>query len=148
MRCEEFPRLSMAYLDGEMEAEERVRFEEHIARCDTCRVELEKLRRVKEVTVRMRLADLEEKEWEVYGARVYNRLERGLGWIFLSLGAVVVLFYGLYQWVTTLWADASLPLVVRLGILSVLLGFVILLVSVARQRYFAWRRDPYRGVQR
>jgi predicted anti-sigma-YlaC factor YlaD len=138
----------MAYLDGEMEPADRARFEEHTAACARCRAEIERLRGVKEVTSRMKLADLGEREWELYWGRVYNRLERGAGWVLLSVGAVVILSFGAFKAFEGLWNDHSLPLVVRLGIGCALLGFVVLFVSVARERLYAWARDPYRRVKR
>jgi len=148
VRCEEFPNASMAYLDGEMEAEARRRFEEHLEACPACRAELDALRRVKEVTAGMRLSDREDRDWELYWGRVYNRMERGAGWILLSIGAIVVLVFGAYHAFLSIWRDASLPAVVRIGIGCALLGIVVLFVSVARQRLYAWVRDPYRRVQR
>ena len=147
MRCEDFPMLSMAYLDEEMPPEERLEFEKHLESCADCRRELEKLRRVKEVTTRMKLADLEERDWEAYWGGVYNRLERGAGWIFFSAGAIVVLAFAAYYALRDFFLDPSAPLLFRLGVASLLLGLLILIVSVGRQRLHAWRRDPYRGVK-
>jgi anti-sigma factor RsiW len=138
----------MAYLDGEMDEEERARFEEHLGACPRCRSELEKLREVKEVTARMRFVDLEDREWDRYWSGVYNRLERGAGWVLLSLGAIVVFGYGAWAALRGLWADTSLPLFVRVGIGCALAGFVVLFVSVARQRLYSWARDPYRRIKR
>ncbi|MFH1279330.1 MAG: zf-HC2 domain-containing protein [Candidatus Eisenbacteria bacterium] len=148
MRCEDFPGLSMAWLDDEMEADERRSFEEHLRNCPACRAELELLRGVKEVTIRMKLADLEDREWRRYGTHVYNRIERGTGWVLLSLGAIVTLGYGMWGAFADLLRDDSLPVVVRAGIGCALLGVVILFVGVVRQRLHSWRRDPYRGVER
>ena len=147
MRCDRFPRLSMAWLDDEITADERRDFEAHIETCPACRAELEKLRGVKEVTTRMKMIDLEEKEWDLYWSRIYNRLERKVGWIFFSVGAMVVIAYGLYLALGDLFTDDSIPLFLRAGIGCALLGIVILFVSVARQRLFSWRRDPYREVK-
>ncbi|MFH1679951.1 MAG: zf-HC2 domain-containing protein [Candidatus Eisenbacteria bacterium] len=138
----------MAFLDGEMDGEARARFEEHLAACPRCRSEFEPLSRVKEVTTRMKLADREDRDWELYWGRVYNRMERDAGWILLSVGATVLFSFGAYRVFLGVWNDASLPVVVRIGIGCALLGIVVLFVSVARQRFHAWLRDPYRRVQR
>ncbi len=37
--------------------------------------------------------------WRVYWASVYNRLERRIGWILLSIGAMIILFFGGYKMV-------------------------------------------------
>jgi anti-sigma factor RsiW len=41
------------YLEGALPAAERTRFEEHIGRCDGCRVYLEQMRRTIELTGRL-----------------------------------------------------------------------------------------------
>ncbi len=148
MSCSDFPMKSMAYIDHEMPAVERDAFENHIAGCDACRVELEKMKRVKSMTMRIRMADLEDQEWESYWARIYNRGERFLGWILFSIGAIITLSWGMYQLMAELLRDPTIPVIVRLGIFGVVTGLIVLLVSVARQRFFAWKRDPYREVKR
>ena len=35
--------------------------------------------------------------WRFYWASVYNRLERRIGWILLSNGAMIILFFGGYK---------------------------------------------------
>jgi len=148
LRCEEFPRFSMAYLDAEIEEEDRLRFEGHLRVCPSCREELEQLRGVKEVTMRVKLADLEEREWQTYWRGVYNRLERGVGWILLSIGAILLIAYGAFHALADLFFDASVPVIVRIGIGCGVGGIVVLFVSVLRQRLFSWRKDPYREVKR
>ena len=140
MKCTDF--------DDEMSTEERVSFREHVDECETCRVELEKMKRVKDMTVRIRMADLEDREWETYWARIYNRGERYLGWILLSIGAIITFAWGMYSAMSELLGDPSIPVVVRFGIFGTVIGLIILLVSVARQRFFVWKRDPYREVKR
>lgn len=138
----------MAWLDDEMDAGERRSFEAHLGECPACRAELEKLKGVKEMTTRLRLADLEDRDWELYGARVYNRIERGTGWVFLSVGAIVTIGYGMWEAFAGLLRDQSLPVIVRAGIGCGLLGLVILFVGVVRQRLHSRSRDPYREVRR
>jgi len=41
-----FDSLISPYLDDELEPEERAQFEEHLAECETCRAEVEQMRRV------------------------------------------------------------------------------------------------------
>lgn len=148
MGCDDFLLLSMAWLDDEMDREERAEFERHLAVCRECRTELEQLRRVKEVTTRMKMVDLEDREWDAYWGGVYNRLERNTGWVFLSIGVITALCWAAYSVCTGFLFDSSLPLLLRIGIFTGLIGFVVLLVSVGRQRLFAWKRDPYRRVKR
>jgi anti-sigma factor RsiW len=53
MRCREVVTLMTEYLEGALSAEERARFEAHIAGCDGCREYLAQLRRTIELTGRV-----------------------------------------------------------------------------------------------
>lgn len=79
---------------------------------------------------------------------VYRRVERGIGWILLSVGAVVLFSYVLWEVVRELVGDVTIPWYVKGGGLALLVGIVILAVSVIREKYFVFRDDPYRDVNR
>jgi anti-sigma factor RsiW len=53
LSCQELVELVTDYLEGALPAAERERFEEHVGRCDGCRVYLEQLRRTIELTGRL-----------------------------------------------------------------------------------------------
>jgi anti-sigma factor RsiW len=53
LSCQELVELVTDYLEGALLPAERDRFEEHIARCDGCRVYLEQMRRTIELTGRL-----------------------------------------------------------------------------------------------
>ncbi|MCZ6857344.1 MAG: hypothetical protein O7F70_05040, partial [Gemmatimonadetes bacterium] len=83
-----------------------------------------------------------------YWTSVYHRFERGVGWIMLSLGAIVSLSYGLWQVVQEIIADAAIPVAIKAAIFVGMVGAVIVFVSVAREKWFVSRSDPYKDVQR
>ena len=45
-------------------------------------------------------------------------------------------------------ADTKIPVFIKLAIFAVALGGIILLVSVCREKFFTWRRDPYKEIER
>jgi anti-sigma factor RsiW len=137
-----------AYLDDELEPEERRAFEGQLAHDAGLREEVEAMRAMKSVMSGMRLRELPDRAWDDYRKRTYNRLERRVGWILLSIGAMVLVGYGLYELVVFLVADAELAWWIRAAIGAACVGFAILLVSVIRERIFVWKRDPYREVER
>ncbi len=47
----------------------------------------------------MELKNPPKDVWRLYWASVYNRLERRIGWILLSIGAMIFLFFGGYKMV-------------------------------------------------
>ena len=95
-----------------------------------------------------RIDTLPEERWTSYWQGVYNRLERSLGWILVSVGAIVLGGWGLWNAMEGLLSDTSLPLAVKLAIFALGIGSIILAVSVGREKFAAWRHDPYKEVER
>jgi predicted anti-sigma-YlaC factor YlaD len=148
MGCERFEFLISGLLDGELDAAEEQLLKEHLLVCDKCRRKHEELLRLKEVTDSVRFKDLPEEFWAGYWKSIYRRIERGLGWILLSVGAVILIAFGFYEFLSQFFADPEVSLLVKIGVGALGLGIIILLVSITRERIFAYRRDRYREVQR
>jgi len=140
--------LMMAALDGEIDPGEREELERLVRGDPGLRDEWSRLSRLKEETTAMALRRPPEEVWERYWVGVYNRAERGVGWILFSVGAVVLISWGIWQALRGLLADAGIPATVKLAILAVVVGAAVLIVSVVREKLFTWRRDPYKGVER
>ena len=140
--------LLMSGLDGELNAEEREELERILGADPRMRDEWNRLSKVKEVTQSMVLRKPPEEVWEDYWASVYSRLERGIGWILVSVGAIVLLGYGAWQGVQALIADVDMPWFLKGAILATSVGLVVLFVSVLREKLFIRVRDPYKDVQR
>ncbi|MCK5832213.1 zf-HC2 domain-containing protein, partial [bacterium] len=75
-----------AYIDGELSQDERHEVEDHLRICPECRSFITTLERIKGVTMKMRFADPPDEIWKHYWTGIYNRIERGIGWIFFSIG--------------------------------------------------------------
>jgi ferric-dicitrate binding protein FerR (iron transport regulator) len=140
--------LMMSALDGELGPDERREFERLLEEDPGLRSEWDRLRRVKEVTEQMSLRRPPDEVWDGYWGSVYRRLERGVAWILISVGAIIVVSYGAWRGVSELIADAELPWPVKGGVLAVTVGLVVLFVSVVREKLFVRRRDPYKDVRR
>lgn len=140
--------LLAGYVDGELSEKEREAFEKELATSAELRAELEEFRKLKEVTAGMKYADLPDEVWENYWSNLYRKTERGLGWILISLGAVILLSFGLFEAFSALYANPDNPLWLKVGVSGAALGAVILLVSFARERIFAYNRERYREVDR
>jgi len=147
--CEEKYRVKLAgYIDDELTPDEKRDYENHLEGCAECRKELESFRKLKEVTGAMRYADIPEQVWEGYWAGVYKRLERGLGWIFVSIGVIIILSYGGFHLCKDFFMNSDAPILLRIGVGSGIVGFIILFVSLLRERLFASKRDRYDEVTR
>ncbi len=143
-----FKPLLMGYLDSELTELEVLRVEEHLKACSDCAAELEEFRRLKEVTDNMRVLMPDEKYWEDYWSHVYNRLERRVGWILTSVGAILLTSYGLYELIEQLIFRTGIPMIVRIGVLALVIGLCTLLVSGLRERIFLARSDKYERIKR
>jgi len=140
--------LMMRALDDEISASENMELQAMLNANEQLRAEWESLTHVKRTTADLELAKPPDELWEEYMDSVYRRVERGIGWILLSVGAVVVFSYALWQLVRELIGDAMIPWYVKGGAVALLVGIVILAVSVIREKYFVFKDDPYRDVHR
>lgn len=145
---ERYAALLTAALDGELTEDEREELESALRGDPALRAEWERLRRVKEVTGMMEFDEPPAETWDRYWTGVYRRIERGIGWVLASLGAVVLLSWGAWSWIQELLADRGLPTLVKGAVLLLVVGVVILFVSVVREKMHLRRDDPYKDVQR
>jgi len=147
MNCEQAKILLSGLVDGELNPEEKKNTSDHITSCPDCRREYARLKKLKEVTDDMKYFDLPDKLWAGYWREVYNRVERGIGWIFLSIGAIILLAFAAWQILNNFFLDPAEPLYLKLGVGSLLLGLIILLISVIRERLFSRKHDRYDEVE-
>lgn len=148
MNCEQIRELLAGYQDGELDNERRQRVERHLEGCTECREDLAQLEKVKEVTAKVQYNDLPLEVWEGYWQGIYRRIERGLGWIFTSIGAIIFICFGAYHLLIDFFLNPTVSLFPKLGVGALTVGGSILLVSVARERLFAYNRDRYKEVER
>jgi len=146
MDHEKTKRLIGAAVDGGLDDEARMMVEEHLASCPDCRREYEELTKVEEVMGKMAFKNPPHGIWDVYWTSVYNRLERGIGWILLSLGAIILLFFSGYKMVEGIIRDAAIPLLLKVGILALMAGVIVLLVSIIREHLFLKKRERYKEI--
>ena len=140
--------LMMAALDEELSSTERIEFDRLLVSDPEVRAEWDQLRKVKEVTHTMSYREPPEEVWDAYWTSTYNRLERGFGWILVTVAALVLFGYGAWNWIEAILADSGLPGFVKIALFAFVLGGAVLFVSVIREKLLLRRRDPYREVQR
>ena len=145
---EKFQALMMRALDGELSAEQQREFERLLSDDKKLRTEFEKYKKLKEATSTMQFKSPPPEVWDNYWMQVYNRVERGIGWLVFSIGAIILLTYAGFTLVESVINDPGLAIIVKVGILLSVGGLAILFVSVAREKLFTRRHDPYREIQR
>ena len=148
MTCHEWKDMMMGYLDNELNDEQKRRFEEHLKGCPECTEELKEFRKLKAITDEVTLVEPEDKLWQDYWGGIYNRIERGLGWIIFSIAAILLIIYGGFRAIEEILKDPTVEFIFKAGLLVLLVGLAILFVSVLRERIFFWKRDRYKDVRR
>jgi len=138
----------MAYLDHELSAAESVQIERKIAEDPQYRKYYHQMQKLKEVTGAMKFKILPDMYWDEYWQHVYNRLERGISWILISLGAIVVLSFAIWTAVSDLLADQTINPFLKCGILILIVGIVTLFVSILREKLMVRKVDKYKEVER
>lgn len=136
-----------SYLEGELTGDRKAAVEAHLATCPDCRKEYEEMNKFERVMSRVALKSPPEEAWRGFGQSVYNRLERRIGWILLSLGAAILLFFGAVKAVESLLKDPAISPLVKAGILLALAGLAVLIVSLARERYYVNKRERYKEIE-
>jgi len=146
--CNEMSLKVMALLDGELDSTEIDFVQNHLKTCDDCRQKFETLNKVKEITGDMKFKKLPEMYWDDYWKNIYNRIERGFSWILISIGIIVVLSFFTWNFIDEILSIPDMNPVLKGGILILILGFIILLVSVLREKMMVRKIDKYRKVVR
>jgi hypothetical protein len=146
--CEEMKFKMMAYLDNELYETDINTVKQHLDECPDCRKKYESLNKVKEITGDMKFKKLPEMYWDEYWSHVYNKIERGLSWIFISIGAIIILSFTAWNALANLINDSQMSTFLKTGIFIFIIGLVVLLVSILREKIMVKKVDKYREVER
>jgi len=146
--CGDHKDLIMGYLDNELSDEQRRGFEEHLSGCSECASELEEFKKLKAITDEVTLAEPEDRMWQEYWGSIYNRIERGAGWIMFSVAAILLIIYGGFKAIEEVIKDPKIETILKAGLLVLIAGLAILFVSVLRERIYFWKKDRYKDVRR
>jgi anti-sigma factor RsiW len=142
--CDPFKGLLVGLLDGELTPDETRRINDHLTRCAACRTEYEQLR---ETTGRLDALSLQEPDDAVL-AQVwkspFSRLARNTALVLVIGGYATLIGYGLFEFLRS--GTKALP--AKLGLAAIVLGFLILLLQLIRERFRTYQTDPYKEINR
>lgn len=136
------------YVDGELTDDERLEFERALSNDSELRVELEEMMKLMNITGNIKYADLPDEVWDNYWSSMYKKFERGVGWIFFSVGAIFLLCYGIFQLFSELFLNPEISIFVKLAVAVFSIGAVTIFVSMTRERFFARKRERYTEVMK
>lgn len=148
MKCDEVGAKLSALLDGELPPEEEKNILRHVKVCKKCSTEYRDLKNLEYIMKKVQLPDLPDAVWDEHWSQVYNRLERSVGYVLLSLGFIILLGYLIFWTVNCWFCDATIPIIIRVGVGLGSLGIVILIVSTVREKILMRRFDQYKELQR
>jgi hypothetical protein len=140
--------LISAAIDGELTEQKKQELDALLRRYPDVADEYSEYKKIKEVTMGIKFTEPSPDVWESYWMKVYNRLERRLGWILLSLGATVLLIFGAFEIVKEIIGDAEMPWWVKGAVFAGAAGIVILLFSVIREKIFLHKSERYKEIIR
>ncbi len=130
MSCDKYKEMLMGYLDGELTQAQANEIEKHLNDCTGCSEELDGFRKLKEITDDINLSAPEDRVFDQYWSCIYNRLERNIGWILLSVSGIFLAIYLGFMAIEALVNDHTIGIVLNVGLLVFYASLVILLFSV------------------
>ncbi|MFH1865049.1 MAG: zf-HC2 domain-containing protein [Candidatus Eisenbacteria bacterium] len=144
MACGRFKELMMASLDGEICAADREELESHLAECADCRREFDEHTKLSELVGEIELPKPSQEEMMKYWPSVYAKIERGAGWGLVIMGVLIWAAYGVYLFIT----DPTTGSLTKFLIALPVVGVLMLLISVLRERVNVGRSERYKEVER
>jgi predicted anti-sigma-YlaC factor YlaD len=137
-------RMLSAHLDGELTQADDQRVRLHLEDCSECRAAFAQMEALHREAARLRFVAPREEQMEEMARRASVRAPKAFGWVLIVIGVAVWIGYAAVQF----WTDPEVLTWERLTVAAVLIGSLLLLVSVARQRWLELPGDRYRGVKR
>jgi uncharacterized membrane protein len=134
--------LKNKYFDKGLSEEEKKELKSLISKNKEIEKELKEMDKLKEVIDMLEPVD-PDKEWEKYWSSLYNKLERKIGWIVFSLGAILTITFIFIQFIKGLIRDPQIALYAKIGLLTLIFGLAILFISVLRERITLCKTDKY-----
>ncbi|MDE0829973.1 MAG: zf-HC2 domain-containing protein [Vicinamibacterales bacterium] len=131
------------YLDRALVQGDEQRVRVHLKGCVSCRALLDELTSMRDATMSSTFKLPRDEEWSETPRTGASRLLRGLGWRLMSVWAVVVAGFGLWE----SWQDAD-NLFERVLLVGGVSGVSLILISVFLDRRHAMKTDRYREVRR
>ena len=141
-------KLMMASIDGESTPEEEIALKEILLNHPDWAEEYHQLKTMKEMTSQTKLKEPQPELWDSYKRTVFTRVERGIGWILFTIGALVLLFYGAWTMLSSIMTNPELAWWIKAAIGSVTAGVIILLVSLVREKLYLDKHERYKDVIR
>jgi hypothetical protein len=145
--CEDIETLLSGYLDGELTQGDRQRIEVIMEDCQNCAKTFEEMKKLRGEISGIEYEHMSEAERLKAAKDPVAETGASLGQILVIGG--FILFYGscIYLALKEMLANPDTPMLIKIGLPAIFLGFGILLTSVIIDRIKASKTDPYKDVE-
>jgi hypothetical protein len=103
---------------------------------------------VKEAVMNLNLKKPKSEFWDNYWLNTYNRLERGVAWILISIGLTLLIGFAVFQFIQKLFVDDGGPFIIKIGLIVLFTGALILILSLIREQFIKTKNDSYKEIKR
>jgi len=140
----EIERMLSAYLDNELTQAESQRVRVHLEDCPACRAAFEETQKLQRATASLAFQDPPEDRMEELEKALSVQAPRRLGWGLVIAGLLAWLAYIAFIVIK----DFRPPTLVELIAGAVPVGFLLVFLSVVRERWLELPHDRYRRVKK
>ncbi len=142
--CEKYRNLLVGLLDQELSAQEATEANEHLTFCAQCRQEYDQLCETSGKLEAVAFAEPQDEILRRLWRSPFSRLSRIGGLLLVIGGYVALLCFALFEFFSSgeegIWFKVSMA--------AIVIGFVVLLIHVIRERQATYSKDPYREIER
>lgn len=146
-KCEDTETLLSGYLDGELTQGDRQRVEVIMEDCQACAKTFEEMKKLRGEIGGIEYEHMTEAERLKAAKDPVAETGASLGQV-LVIGGFII-FYGslIYFALKEMLSSPDTPMLMKIGLPAIFLGFGILLTSVIIDRIKASKTDPYKDVE-
>jgi hypothetical protein len=134
----------MGLMDNELTPKETADLNLHMVRCETCRKEFDALCQSHSKLNAVSYYGPADNELDRIWKSPFSRFTRNAGLLLVIIGWVALIIYALYEFLIT---DTE-PVLPKIATIGIIIGFVVLLLAVLRDRIRTFKTDPYKEVKR
>ena len=142
--CERIKYLLMGLIDDELTDNEKCEVHDHLRKCASCRDEYSEMVETGKILNGVSFNEPDDEILERIWKNPFTRFSRISGFVLLFGGWVALIAYSVYQALI----ESKEPFFSRISTSAVIIGFIVLLLSVMRERLTTFKSDKYKGVQR
>ena len=142
--CEKYRPLIVGLLDNELTSEEIQELNTHLNRCEACRKEFDEM---KEISGKLALPSFKEPEDEILDTlwkSPYSRFTRNAGFFMVAASCLGLAGYIFYEFMV----EKKAALLPKISTAALIIGFLVLLFSVIRERIRTYKKDIYKEIKR